>query len=57
MVYYKLVKVIIDTLRLAKVILDVVVWHNGLLNSIMSNKSLLFPSKFWLLLCYFFGIK
>ena len=57
MMHYELVKVTIDTSELAKVILDVVVWYHGFPNSIVSDKSLLFTSKFWLLLCYFFGIK
>ena len=56
-VYYKLVKVTIVALELAEVILDDVVWYHGLPDSIVTNKSLLFTSKFWLLLCYFFGIK
>ena len=56
-VYYKPVKVIIDTSRLAKVILDVVVQHYDLSNSIVSDKGSLFTSKFWSLLCYFLGIK
>ena len=55
--YYELVKIIIIASRLAKVILDIVVWYHGLLNSIVSDKSLLFISKFWLLLYYFLGIK
>ena len=45
-VYYKLVKVTINALGLAKVILDVVVWHYSLLNSIVSDRGLLFTSKF-----------
>ena len=57
MVYYKPVKVTIDTLGLAKVILDVVVLHHGLPNSIVINRGKLFTLKFWSLLCYFFGIK
>ena len=57
MVYYKPVQVTINALGLVEVILDVVVWQHGLLDSIMTDKSLLFISKFWSLLCYFFGIK
>ena len=34
-----------------------VVWHYSFLDSIMSNSGLFFISKFWSLLCYFFGIK
>ena len=57
MVYYELVKITIDAPRLAKVILDVVVRHHELPDSIVTDKSLLFTSKFWSLLCYFFSIK
>ena len=57
MVYYEPVKVTIDAPGLAKVILDVVVWHHGLLDSIVSDRGSLFTSKFWLLLYYFFGIR
>ena len=57
MVYYEPVKVTINALELAEVILDEIVWHHGLLDLIVTNKSLLFISKFCLLLCYFFGIK
>ena len=57
MMYYKPVKIFIDALGLAEVILDVVVWYHGLHNSIISDRGSLFTSKFWLLLCYFLGIK
>ena len=57
MIYYKLVKVTIDTPGLAEVIINVIVRHPGLPNSIVTNRGLLFTSKFWLLLCYFLGIK
>ena len=57
MVHYEPVKVTIDTLGLAKAILDVVVWYHGLLDSIVSDRGSLFISKFWLSLCYFLGIK
>ena len=57
MVPYKLVKVTINAPGLAEVIIDVVVWHHGLLNSIMTNRGSLFTSKFWSLLCYFLGVK
>ena len=46
MVHYKPVKVTIDAPGLAEVIFDVVVWHHSLLNSIVSDKGLLFTSKF-----------
>ena len=57
MVYYEPIKVTIDAPRIAEIILDVLIWHHGLLNSIVSNRGLLFNSKFWSLLCYFLGIK
>ena len=57
MVYYKPVKVIINALYLINVIIDKVVRHHGLLNSIVIDQKLLFTLKFWLLLCYFLGIK
>ena len=57
MVHYKPVKVTIDASELAEVILDVVVRYHGLPNSIVTDRSLLFTSKFWLLLRYFLGIK
>ncbi len=49
--------VTIDTPGLAEVILDMIVRYHGLLNSIVSNRGLVFTSKFWLSLCYFLEIK
>ena len=57
MVHYEPVKVTIDAPGLAEVILDVVVRHHGLSDSIVSDRGLLFTSKFWSSLCYFLGIK
>ncbi len=57
MVYYELVKVTINTLGLADVIIDVVVHHHGVLESIVMDQGLLFIFKFWSLLCYFLEIK
>ena len=57
MVHYEPVKVTIDALGLAEVILDVVVCHHGLPDSIVTNRGSLFTSKFWSSLCYFLGIK
>ena len=57
MVHYKPVKVIIDAPGLIKVILEMVVWHHSLSNSIVTNRGLFFTSKFCLLLCYFLGVK
>ena len=57
MVYYEPVMVTIDAPGLAEVILDVVVWHHGLPDSIVFDRGSLFTSKFWSSLFYFLGIK
>ena len=57
MVHYKPVTVIIDAPGLAKVIIDVVVQHHGLPDSIISDRGAIFTSKFWSSLCYFLGVK
>ena len=57
MVHYKPVKVTINAPGLTEVIIDVVVRHHGLPNSIVTDQRSLFTSKFWSLLCYFLGIK
>ena len=57
MVYYEPVKVTIDAPGLAEVIIDVVVRHHGLPDSIISDRGAIFTSKFWSSLCYFLGIK
>ena len=56
-VYYKLVKVTINALGLAKVIIDVVMRHHGLPDLIVTDRRSFFTSKFWSLLCYFLDIK
>ena len=57
MVHYKPIKVTIDAPGLVKVILDVIVRHHGLLDSIVTDRDSLFTLKFWSSLCYFFGVK
>ena len=57
MVYYQLVKIIINASELAEVIIDMIVHYYGLSDSIVPNKSSFFIVKFWSLLYYFFGIK
>ena len=57
LVHYEQVKVTINTPGLAEVIIDVVVQHRGLLDSIISDCEANFMSKFWSSLCYFLGIK
>ena len=56
-VYYKSVKVTINTFGLAEVIVNVIVRYYGLTNSIVTNRELLFTLKFCSLLCYILGIK
>ena len=57
MVYYEIVKVTNNAFGLVEIILEVVVQHYGLRNSIVSDLGLVIILKFWLLLYYFFGIK
>ena len=57
MVYYEPVKVTIDALGLAEVIIDIVVRYHGLPDSIFNDRGLLFTLKFWSSLYYFLGIK
>ncbi len=57
MVQYVPVKVTIDAPNLAEVIIDVVVCHHGVPESIVTDRGSLFTSKFWSSLCYFLGIK
>ncbi len=54
--HYKLVKITIDTLGLAEVIINVVVRHHGVPESILMNRGLLFTLKFWFSLYYILGI-
>ena len=56
-VYYKSVKITINAPNLAEVIIDVMVRHHGLPNSIITDQSFLFTSKFRFLLYYFLEIK
>ena len=57
MVHNKPVKITINAPGLAEVIIDVVVRHYGLSDSIVTDKGFLFTSKFWTSLFYFLGIK
>ncbi len=56
-VYYKPVKVTINTLSLMKVIFDVRVRHYNQSDLIESNCGAVFTLKFWSSACYFLGIK
>ena len=57
MIHYEPVKVTINTPGLAEVIIDMVVRHHSLFDSIISNRRAIFTSKFWSSLCYFLGVK
>ena len=57
MVHYKPVKITINAPSLTEVIIDIVIRDHGLPDSIITDWGSLFISKFWLLLCYFLGIK
>ena len=46
MVHYAPVKITLDAPRLAEVIIDVVIRHHGLSDSIVTNRGFLFTSKF-----------
>lgn len=54
--YNKLMKIIINTICLAYIMINMIIRHHGFLNSIMTNKCSFFTSKFWSLLYYFLGI-
>ena len=47
----------IDGLGPVQVIINVMMRYHGLLELIINDNNLLFTSKFWSSLCYFFGIK
>ena len=57
MVYYEPVQTTITTPALAEVILNIIVRHYGLLDSIVSDRGSVFMSIFWSSLCYFLSIK
>ena len=57
MVNYVPVKININAPGLVEVIINVVVRHYGLFNSIVTDSGFLFTSKFWSSLCYFLDIK
>lgn len=56
-IYYEPVKVIIDLPDFIKIIINLVVIHYGLFDSIVSNWRLVFTLKFWSSFYYFLRIK
>lgn len=57
MIYYTSVKTTIDANGLADVIIDMMIGHQILSESMVSDRGSLFISKSWFLLCYFLYIK
>lgn len=57
MVYYKPIKITIDVLGLVEIIIEAIVWHYSLPDSIVRDQGFVFTSKFWSLLYHFLGIK
>ena len=57
MVHHEPVKITINAPGLAEVIINIVVRHHGLPDSIVTDRGSLFTSKFWSSLCYFLDIK
>ena len=57
MVYYIPVKVMINIPGLAKVIINIVMRHYGVPESIVTDLDSFFISKFWFLMCYFIKIE
>ena len=51
------VKFAINALNLVKIIINIVIIYHNFLDIIVIDKNLLFSSKFWLLLYYFYGTK
>ena len=50
MIFYKLVKITINVLDLAKLIINIVIYHHGITELIVTDQNLLFTLKFWFLL-------
>ncbi len=57
MIHYESVKVTINVSNQTNVIINMVVWHHSILESIVTDWGSLFTSKFWSSLYYFLGIK
>ena len=56
MIHYKPIKIIINSLSFAKVIINIVIRYYSFLVSNITNQGPIFTLKFWSLLCYYFGI-
>lgn len=56
-IYYKMIKIIVNTKVLVKEIIDLVIKYYNFLDFIISKRNVLFISRFWVLLYYFLNIK
>ena len=56
-IYYKPIKITINALGFTEVIIDMIMRYHSFPDLTVTNRGLLFISTFWLLLCYFLGIK
>ena len=57
MVYYEPVFTTLDAEQLAEVLIKAIFKYYNLPDSIISDRRLLFTSKFWSSLCYYFNVK
>ena len=57
MIYHERVQTTITAPPLTNIILNIVVWHYGSLDSIVSDRGSVFTPKFWSFLYYFLSIK
>ena len=57
MVHHEQIKITINTLSLAELIIDVIILYHSFLNSIVMDRGFLLILKFWLSLWYFLSIK
>lgn len=57
MVYYEPVLKTINEKQLAEILIETVIKYHGLPDSIVTNRGLLFTSKFWSFLCYYVNVK
>ena len=57
MIHYKPVFTTLDAEQLAEILIEAIFKYHGFLNSIFSDRQLLFTSKFWSSFYYYLNIK
>ena len=57
MIHYEPVLTTLDVEQLAKVLIKTIIKYYSLPDSIVTDRELLFTSKFWLSLCYYLNVK